>query len=368
MILTRIYMVLTAEIEEWMNKMLTSQNRAHVCLAVKCATQLVGHPKRKRYGVLILEHINLTTSSPPLSSGTDEESSWPTYDQHVLDNGSASCHSAVTNSTSLATHFLPFISISHFGIMEVLPRFTPNIQISASIEVEMANHQFRRDNSAIDMVKGVVGADNSRRASRLRRQRLKTTGRLAAPAAFPAASIGEAGEYIRPSDKVAEELRTKASAEEDNSKKSTQNSPLNGRKQGWNHARVGSYGSLNTLAKDSVTTPLLGAPSYDSSTTPSVFDTEHSTSRQQDKAAVYSWNKWMKIYVGFLLAIFLTFRVLIATKKVATGREKAVEDGNGSAKSSAGTSTEAPSFWYTLAVAMTVGFADLIFDGGFGEL
>lgn len=259
--------------------------------------------------------------------------------------------------------------------MEVLPTFTPDIQMSALIEVEMANHQFRRDNSAIDMVKGVVGADNSRRASRLRRQRLKTTARLrttarlAAPAAFPAASIGKAGEYIRPSAKVAEELRSKAFAEEENSKKSTETSPPNGGKQGWNHARVGSYDSLNIIPEDSVTTPLLGTPSYDSSTTPSVFDTEHSTSRQRAKAAIYSWNKWMKIYIGFLLAIFLTFGELIAMGNVAgSHHKKAIEDSNGSTKSSAGTNSEAPGFWYTLSVAMVVRFAGLIFGGGLGDL
>ena len=270
--------------------------------------------------------------------------------------------------------------------MEVLPTFTPDIQISAPIEVEMANHQFRRDNSAIDMVKGVVGVDNSRRASRLRRQRLKTTARLAAPAGFSTASIGKTGEYIRPSAKVAHELRNKASAGSHVSQdatKSTEISPLNGGKQGWNQARTTSYWSmtkimapdsqLDTITEEtsasSVTTPLLRATFSSSSTTPSIFDTEHGTSPQRAKATVYSWNKWMKIYIGFLLAVFLVFGELIAMGKVAgSHRTKAAEGGNGSAKSSAGSSSEAPSFLYTLAVSMAVRFADLIFGGGMGEL
>lgn len=252
--------------------------------------------------------------------------------------------------------------------MEVLPIFTPDIQISAPIQVEMANHQFRRNNSAIDMVKGVVGADNSRRASRLRRQHLKTTAHLAAPAGFLAASIDKTGEYIRPSAKVAVDLGAKASAGDEHSKNSTETSPLNGGKQGWNHGRVSGYGSLNKILEDSVTTPLLGAPFYDS-TTPSVFDAEHRTSSQHAKAAVYRWNKWIKLYISFLLAIFLTSGALIAMGKVAgSHREKAVEGGNGSTMSSAGTSTEAPNFWYMLAGTMAVGLADLILGGGLGEL
>lgn len=253
--------------------------------------------------------------------------------------------------------------------MEVLPTFTLGIQISTPTEVEMADHRFRRDNSAIEMVKRVVGADKSRRASRLRRQRLKPTARLAASTGFPAASIGKTGEYIRPSATVAAYLGAKAIAGDENCKKSTETSPLNGGKHGWNHARGGSYSSLRTIFEGSVTIPLLGASSYDCSTTMIVFDIEHSTSRQRAKAAVYRWNKWIKLHISFLPVIFLTFGLLIAIRKVVGAHRKgAVDGGDISTKSSAGTSTEASSFWYTLAVAMAVGFADLIFGGGLVEL
>ena len=247
--------------------------------------------------------------------------------------------------------------------MEVLPTFTPDIQISVPIEVETANHQFRRDNSAIDMVKGVVGADNSRRASRLRRQRLKTTARLTARAGFPAASIGNAGEYIRPSSQVAAELRDKVSPGDKNA---GETSALNGGNQGWKHARVRSYGSLNAILKEAATASLLGATDNASDT----FDTEHDTTQNCAKAAVNRWNKWMKIYIGFLIAVFLAFGVLIAIGKAAGGNnhKKATDGSNDSVKSSAGTSTEAPSFWYTVAVTKAVGLADLVFCGSLGEL
>lgn len=254
--------------------------------------------------------------------------------------------------------------------MDVLPTFTPDIQISAPIEVEMTNHQFRRDKSAIDMIKGVAGADNSRRASRIRRQRLKTTARLAAPAESLTASIGKTGEYIRPSAKVEADLGAQVSAGDENSEESTETSPFAGEKLGWNHARASSYGSLNTITEDSVTAPLLGATSCICCAAPAIFSTdiEHGTSPHYAQSAIYSWNKWMKIYIGFLLAIFLTLGVLIAIGKVAgSHRKKTAEGGNASNKSSAG-STEIPSFWYTLALAMAVGFADLIFGGGLGDL